>query len=406
MRIPSLDGLRAVSVILVLFSHLAGTRGFPFSAGLVYVLDPGALGVRVFFVISGFLISRILFDELAATGRLRLVRFYFRRTLRIFPPYYVLLAALGALMLAGIVQLPARDLLAAGTYTANYFPDRNWRITHTWSLAVEEHFYLVWPAVVALVGRRRGLVIAAAFVTVALLLRVAYGLLAPALEVEVRSETIADAVAVGCLLAGAREQLHARSWYRALLRSRVVLMLPLVIMAAHALKVWPLFHAVVGYTVVNLSIALVIDRVVTHPHDRVGRLLNSRLMVGIGVMSYSIYLWQQLALDRYCGRTVCMFPMNLVVTMVAALGSYFVIERPSLALRKWLEPRLFTHATASAAPAGALAGVHPVPLSGARAPRHHALPPSYGAIEAQRVAAGPSGSVDVSAHRGSMKRSS
>ncbi len=326
--------------MLVLFAHLAGTRGFPLRARLVDDADPGALGVRVFFVISGFLISRILFEELAATGRLRLARFYFRRTLRIFPPYYVFLAVVAAMMAIGLVQLPARDMLAAVTYAANYFPDRTWKLSHTWSLAVEEHFYLVWPAVLALLGRRRGLATAAGFILLAPVLRIAYWLLAPSLEVAVRSETIADAVAVGCVLAGTREWLHARHWYRRLLASRAMLALPIVIVAAHALEFWPPLDFAVGYTIANLGIALVVDRVVTHSHDRVGRVLNSRVMVGIGLMSYSIYLWQELFLDRFCSRVACTFPLNLGVVLLAAVGSYFLVERPALALRNWLEPRL------------------------------------------------------------------
>jgi peptidoglycan/LPS O-acetylase OafA/YrhL len=277
----------------------------------------------------------------------QLSRFCFRRTLRIFPPSYAFLGGLAVLTAVGTVQLPARDLLAAATYTANYFPERAWKVSHTWSLAVEEHVYLVWPALLAFLGQRRRLAVAVGFAVAAPLLRVAYGLFAPGLEIPVRSETIADAIAVGCLLAGAREFLHARAWYRRALGSRAVLALPLVIVAAHELQAWPLLELAVGYSVVNLGIALVIDRVVTHPHGRIGRVLNSRLLVTVGVMSYSIYLWQELVLDRYCTRSVCAFPLNLGVTVAAALGSYLVIERPSVALRKWLEPRLFRRARAA-----------------------------------------------------------
>jgi peptidoglycan/LPS O-acetylase OafA/YrhL len=357
-RIPSLDGLRAVSVALVVVSHLAGTHGFPLGARLVDDLDPGALGVRVFFVISGFLISRILFDELAATGGLRLSRFYFRRTLRIFPPYYVFLGALAVMAAIGLVQLPSRDLVAAVTYTANYLPERTWKLSHTWSLAVEEHFYLVWPAVLAWLGRRRGLLIAAALVAVAPALRIAYWLVAPSLEIPVRSETIADAIAIGCLLAGTREVLHERAWYRSFLASRATLVLPLVILGAHALEFRRPLDFAVGYTIANVGIALTLDRVVTYPHDRVGRFLNSRFMIAIGLISYSIYLWQELFIDRYCSRVVCVFPVNVVVALLAAVASYVVVERPSLALRKWLEPRLFRRRTPAAVrPAGA--ATHP-----------------------------------------------
>jgi len=93
-RIPSLDGLRGISILMVLIGHLAGTRGFPLSAAAGNRTEVAAIGVHVFFVISGFLITGLLLAELAATDRIRLGRFYFRRTLRIFPPYYALIAAL------------------------------------------------------------------------------------------------------------------------------------------------------------------------------------------------------------------------------------------------------------------------------------------------------------------------
>src|SRR5215467_1615399 len=93
-RIRSLDGLRAVSIGLVMISHLLGIRGFfiPEAAGRIFEL--GELGVRVFFVISGFLITSILLKELADRNSVNLVRFYFRRTLRIFPPYYLFVLVL------------------------------------------------------------------------------------------------------------------------------------------------------------------------------------------------------------------------------------------------------------------------------------------------------------------------
>src|ERR1700741_1440801 len=84
-RVPSLEGLRAISIPLVLISHLAGTRGFPLSAAATNPWALGIFGVTVFFVISGFLITGLLLDELRRTGTVALGRFYFRRTLRIFP---------------------------------------------------------------------------------------------------------------------------------------------------------------------------------------------------------------------------------------------------------------------------------------------------------------------------------
>ena len=93
-RIPSLDGLRAISIALALLSHLLGTAGFFLPLGIIQYIALGDLGVRVFFVISGFLITNLLLSEAAATGRIHIGRFYLRRTFRIFPPYYVFILVL------------------------------------------------------------------------------------------------------------------------------------------------------------------------------------------------------------------------------------------------------------------------------------------------------------------------
>src|SRR5258705_2743476 len=109
-RIPSLDGFRAISIGLVLFGHLLGTSGFSLSLEANKHLALGELGVRVFFVISGFLITNLLLTEVATTGRIHIGRFYLRRTFRIFPPYYVFILALVVGELARWIELAPGDL--------------------------------------------------------------------------------------------------------------------------------------------------------------------------------------------------------------------------------------------------------------------------------------------------------
>ncbi len=207
IRIPSLDGLRAISIALVLIAHLAGTRNFPLSEVTGNFWGLGEFGVRVFFVISGFLITGLLMQELNGEGgRIRLGRFYLRRTLRIFPPYYSLLAALGIASLLGAVTLAPHDLAHSATYTSNYDLGRSWFVGHTWSLSVEEQFYLLWPAVLLMAGLRRGFFIAAAVVLLSPFIRVAEWELfrSAGAGVGMRFETVADSIATGCLLAGTR----------------------------------------------------------------------------------------------------------------------------------------------------------------------------------------------------------
>src|SRR5262245_26497608 len=172
-RIPSLDGLRAISIAFVFLGHLAGTRGFPIGTAPGNALNTAELGVHVFFVISGYLITGLLLQEVARHGRIDVPRFYLRRTLRIFPPYYALLAVLFVADLAGLVPLHDHDVLRAMTYTSNYDPNRSWFVGHTWSLSVEEQFYLLWPAVVLLLRPRRAVVAAAAVVVLVPIIRIA-----------------------------------------------------------------------------------------------------------------------------------------------------------------------------------------------------------------------------------------
>src|SRR6185503_4239118 len=165
-RIASLDGLRGISILMVLFGHLTGTRNFlPREFGRI-TGDLGNLGVRVFFIISGYLITSLLFHEIEKRGRVDLKGFYIRRVFRIFPAFYAYLAVIGAAAALGLVHLGRWDAVAAATYTVNYVPDRAWVVGHIWSLSVEEQFYLLWPATLLLLpaaapvaeAKRRGAV--------------------------------------------------------------------------------------------------------------------------------------------------------------------------------------------------------------------------------------------------------
>lgn len=142
-HIPELDGLRGIAVLLVLWVHLPlgalGEGAAAFRAAFV----PGNVGVDLFFVLSGFLITRILLVDRESKVPLRY--FLIRRFLRIFPIYYLTI-------LLAWPRLDGPEILAAATYTSNYafiLIEGSCALEHTWSLAVEEHFYLLWPPVVA-----------------------------------------------------------------------------------------------------------------------------------------------------------------------------------------------------------------------------------------------------------------
>ena len=340
-RIPSLDGFRAISIGLVLFGHLLGTSGFFLPHTLNDHLALGELGVRVFFVISGFLITNLLLTEVAATGRIHIGRFYLRRTFRIFPPYYVFILALVVTELVRWIQLAPGDLFHTLTYTSNYHVTRSWNVGHTWSLSVEEQFYLLWPALLVLLGGRRAIWLAALFVGAAGAAWTvgAHGLGAGGRRPPIRGDRRLD-----------RRRLCAR-------RRTVVAAPPTALSSGARLTV-----AIPGSgrrCPVGSSQPASADRLLRrlhvpqrcgrslhrsvghYPSDRVGRVLNSRPFVFVALISYSIYLWQQLFLNRDAMSLPTSFPLNITLAIVAALASYYLVERPSLRLRQRLEHLLF-----------------------------------------------------------------
>ena len=344
-RIPSLDGIRAISIAIVLFGHLLGTRYFLGRQSAVWAGDLGALGVRIFFVISGYLITRLILTEFARYGGISLTRFYLRRTFRIFPAFYTLLATVAVANWLGWIKLSGRDFLYAATYTINYMPDRSWEVGHLWSLAVEEQFYLLWPALMMLAGPRRALWAAAWTVVLSPLIRIVILVWIPELRPSLGEafHTVADPLATGCLLAGLESWMAAREKWKQWLGSPAAAWLPLVPFVLNMVPGAKL-GVLLTQTLQNTAIAAAILRLVWFPDTPFGRLLNTAPMRFIGMLSYSLYLWQQIFINRYGEREWNNFPLNLAAAFLCGVLSYFLVERPFLKWReriekRWLGPR-------------------------------------------------------------------
>ncbi len=328
-RQPSLDGLRAVSIVFVLIGHLSeGQRG---AAAIAHHLS--FLGVRVFFVISGFLITAILAEELTRTHAVDFKRFYIKRAWRLMPAFYAYLLFVLILAIRGLLPLHTKDFLFAAAYIMNYYPGGGpWAVGHFWSLAVEEQFYFFWPLTFWWAGVRRApavllFVLIAAPLTRFLLfpfrhsLGPVYGDMFPC---------VCDALAVGCLLALVRDRLQSRPGYMAMLRSGMyILLAPLAL--ALELVMPEALSVVLGPSLVNVAIAILIDGCMTFPATWIGKLLNLRFVTVVGLMSYSIYLWQQPFLNHEQRAPWTSFPVNLLLAFALASVSYFLIEKPLIA---------------------------------------------------------------------------
>ncbi|GAB3787934.1 acyltransferase [Dyella agri] len=342
-RMPSLDGLRAISILMVCYGHLCGTRHFPISIAQYgrWCGDVAHLGVLVFFVISGFLITSLLMSEREATGGVSLKRFYLRRIVRIFPAFYAFVLVMAIATAAGMTQLSGRDFAYALTYTVNFEPDRSMQIGHLWSLSVEEQFYLLWPLTLRVLRGRRALLAAVAAICVGPLVRFAMHEWIANVDPHFPASMLTsfpamfDYLAAGCALALLRPWLLTRAWYLCLTGSRWLLLAVPLVLLVNRMGSQPM-AILLGSPVMNLCLALLIEASTRHARNLVGRFLNWRPVMFLGVLSYSLYLWQMPFLDHRSNAWMNAFPQNLMLVFLAALASYFLVERPFVRLRRRL----------------------------------------------------------------------
>lgn len=344
-RIPSLDGLRAASIAFVVIGHgLNEFQSTHHAPGLGILVSYGELGVRIFFCISGFLITSLLMTERRASGRIDFGAFYLRRAFRILPAYWVFLFLVVA---SGHFPCGAGDLGRALAFVTDYLPV-SWCFGHTWSLSVEEQFYLFWPLTLFLAGERVALGVALLLAVVAPLSR-----LTAATEVISGLHCQIDGLMVGVLLALLRER-HGKGWLRvyggslmAAASALFVLIVSPVIAGLFMHRGLPSKLTPVGSIWEALAIGSIVLWAVHHSDTVVGRVLNWRPIVHVGLMSYSLYLWQQPFLFRgLTGAGLGGIALRMLAAFACAELSYFLVERPFMALRRRVLARWAARASA------------------------------------------------------------
>jgi peptidoglycan/LPS O-acetylase OafA/YrhL len=239
------------------------------------------------------------------------------------------------------------DLLHALTYTMNYQQVRSMWLDHLWSLSVEEQFYLLWPGLLILLGRRkafRGAILVVAFAPI-LRAIMWYQLGATETAMTKHFESVADALATGCLLAGYFNYLGDVSWYTKL-QSRAWLFLgfaiALVGIGNGLFLIRPEWFYIVGQSLANIGTVLCIDWSIRNHQGVIGEVLNWKPIVFVGTLSYSLYLWQNpFFLGDYEGWFMTL-PLNIVCALLAAVISYYAVESPFLRLKSRYEARVKT----------------------------------------------------------------
>jgi peptidoglycan/LPS O-acetylase OafA/YrhL len=340
-KIASLDGLRAISIIMVLIGHASGAVAHPSRVldFLAHTFGDGELGVSIFFVISGFLITTLLIKERERAGQIHLGNFYLRRIFRILPAFYLYLFALAVISCLGWIRVPRSAFIAAATFTWNYhFGNWNWFLGHLWSLSIEEQFYIAWPLLLFIGGKSFGKKLAVGIIGLSPLIRIATYTSFPRLRdyIPYMLHTRADILMYGCLAAlftGSRR-------FEQLLNRVFRMKLPLL-GAIFLLFVSPNFYdrfggnyiLPIGLTLEGAAITLFVLWVVRRPSTAIGRVLNLSPICFLGAISYSLYLWQQLFLTGFNTSVTGRFPLNYALSIAAAIISYFAVERPFLSLR-------------------------------------------------------------------------
>ena len=335
-RIPSLDGLRAVSIAFVIVGHSSDSLNAP--QFLNHFSHLGNLGVRCFFIISGFLITTLLLKEQEKTGSISMRGFYTRRALRIFPPSLTYIGIIATCYALGWLTLKPGDLIHALTYTMNYrYNPAHW-LRHLWSLSVEEQFYFLWPGLLWFTGSRRGMKVAWGVVIVGPVVRAIMWLFFHASDSAMTKqfEAVADTLATGCLLSMNFNRIGAIHWYQRFQASRLfwIVALGLVLGGDALFVVSPASFYIVGQTIANLGTALCIDWCIRNFGSSIGRLLNWRPVVYIGTLSYSLYLWQNAFLNPDWEAWPAKLPINLMLAFCMAMASYYFVEKPFLRLKR------------------------------------------------------------------------
>ena len=343
----SLDGLRALSIMAVIWLHATIVSPYYLQFKDKAILGQGGFGVDVFFTISGFLITTLLLRERQKKGQIALGEFYIRRTLRIWPLYYATLVFYVILVL---IAQPGRDRQSLffhylpGYLTFTYTWFANWMIAgaifnFAWSLSVEEQFYLLWAPVLRYLKPRWPPVLM--FALIAVRVSAGYGWLGHVLTPGSLAERIALNISIpiclGVLLAHALHSERGFNLLYSILGFRQASPIWLVVLLACLIPAgtsWSLGRSAV--------LPLFVGACIVREDNGLARLLRWRPLAYIGVVSYGMYMLNTLTLDGLhpmLNRVGLLnpfltFPLFLAMTVLVASASYRYFETPFLALKK------------------------------------------------------------------------
>ena len=345
-NIPSLDGLRAVSIGLVFAGHVG------------FELIPGGFGVTVFFVLSGYLITTLLRMEYDRAGGVSLRNFYRRRIFRIWPAFYAVLLIGAVFTLTtglGSGSVDGLPFLGQVAHIFNYFEvfydgsqEAMWGTGIYWSLAIEEHFYLILPLLFVIMNElhlpyRRQAMLLCVLAGAVLVWRcvLVYGFHVSEARTYYSTDTRADSLLLGCALALYRNPVIDEVRESARVIASAATAGVLVILATLLYRDFQ-FREGFRYTIQAAALVLIIRYVILAPRSPAGRVLNAPVIVWLGQLSYAFYLVHQIVVfevAKHIRGKVPMAAVALVVSIAVAYGLQRVVMNPATRLRQVLDAR-------------------------------------------------------------------
>jgi peptidoglycan/LPS O-acetylase OafA/YrhL len=344
-----LDGWRAIAILAVMIGHatalIFSPNGALPNARWYERTRIGGLGVDVFFGISGFLICSRLLEERRRSGRINLGKFYVRRSFRILPASFTYLTVVGLLSLAGYSLVSPPMWVGCVLFFRNYLPlsgPGGHYTAHFWSLAIEEHFYFLWPSLLFLCGARRARPLAVVLAFAVATWRVwefRHEWLAhrmPDVGFFTRTDIRLDGLLWGCFTALVFDTARGRKWLAQWLSPCVW------IISVVAFIGCVMFQPPMAMMWQAMLIPLVLVGTVLHPNYLIGKLLETKPMRWIGRLSYSFYLWNSLFFPRSDQSEplplgwMQQFPLSIIPVIGCAVLSYYFVERPMIRLGHYL----------------------------------------------------------------------
>lgn len=332
-RVPQLDGLRAVAVLLVIASH----------AGLGRIV-PGGFGVTIFFFLSGYLITTLLRVEFAATGRIDLRAFYLRRFLRIAPPLYITLLIVNVAQLQGWLgagsnpQTFVWDYLFLSNY-AHLWGQEGGLPIPLWSLAVEEHFYLLFPIFFAVLAKRHSATGVAKICLLLCLISLGFRIIPWELGHDLTrnyywSHTRMDSILFGSILAMWQNPLVDDEFWRP--SKAAFLCSTIILLATFAIRN-EAFRQTIRYSLQGISLFVIFGYVLGSKAAIISRILSLSVLAWVGSVSYTLYLCHVAifaVLRNSFGDSWHSYILGVIGAFVFAQAMRFLVEKPIIAWRR------------------------------------------------------------------------